>query len=244
MSRGSRRRVVLEQPEQHLAEHLDLAGRAVAAVHLDRPVAVGEGAALAGGRRRRAGRAWSQPSSVSGSAVAATSRRAVVAPAPRLRCSSRWSRPREASSGCRTRRWLTSAARGVGPVEVGEPLPQVVARVRQPQVEVVVGGQRAQQLDLGGRHAGCGRTARSAAAGRSARRAAARRSAACRCGRDRRADRSRQGRARAAAARPGRSSSVAAERRRCRWPADQSTSSCGRWAAYDANRPASRRATA
>ena len=27
-------------------------------------------------------------------------------------------------------------------------------------------------------------------------------------------------------------------------PADQSTSSCGRWAAYDANRPASRRATA
>ena len=39
-------RVVLEESEQHLAEHLDLTGRPVAAVHLDRPVAVGEGATL------------------------------------------------------------------------------------------------------------------------------------------------------------------------------------------------------
>ena len=37
---------VLEQPEQHLAEHLHLPGRAVAAVHLDRPVGRVEAAAL------------------------------------------------------------------------------------------------------------------------------------------------------------------------------------------------------
>ena len=51
-------RVVLEQPEQHLAQHLDLAGRAVAAVHLHRPVGrVERCAALAVAGRRRAGRA-------------------------------------------------------------------------------------------------------------------------------------------------------------------------------------------
>ena len=34
-------------------------------------------------------------------------------------------------------------------VHVGERLPQVVAGVRQPQVKVVVGGQRVEQFDLG-----------------------------------------------------------------------------------------------
>ena len=43
------RRVVGEQAEQHLAQHLDLAVRAVAGVHLDAPVAVGEH--VASGRR-------------------------------------------------------------------------------------------------------------------------------------------------------------------------------------------------
>ena len=34
-------------------------------------------------------------------------------------------------------------------VDVGEGLPQVVAGVRQPQVKVVMGGQRVEQFDLG-----------------------------------------------------------------------------------------------
>ncbi len=42
-------RVVLEQAEQHLAEHLHLTGRAVAAVHLDRPVRLVMGAPLGTG---------------------------------------------------------------------------------------------------------------------------------------------------------------------------------------------------
>ena len=62
-------RVVLEQAEQHLAQHVDLAGRAVAAVHLHRAVVVRQHPAL---RRRTAlarRSAWSQPSSVSGGAA-------------------------------------------------------------------------------------------------------------------------------------------------------------------------------
>ena len=72
------RRVVLEQPDQHLAQHVDLAGRAVARVHLQAPVAVGGcrcarswtvGAWLA----RRS--CWSQPSSVAGSSGGSPGRR-------------------------------------------------------------------------------------------------------------------------------------------------------------------------
>ena len=42
---GLERRVVGEQAQEHLAEHVDLAGDPVAAVHLHRPVACGEVAA-------------------------------------------------------------------------------------------------------------------------------------------------------------------------------------------------------
>ena len=58
-------------------------------------------------------------------------------------------------------------AAGDRAVHAGERLPQVVAGVRQPQVEVVVGGQGVEQFDLGGWAAGCGRTATAAPAGRS-----------------------------------------------------------------------------
>ena len=40
------RRVVGEQAEQHLAQHVDLPGRAVATVHLHRPVVVSQRTAL------------------------------------------------------------------------------------------------------------------------------------------------------------------------------------------------------
>ena len=45
MSRGSRRGVVVEEPDQHLAQHVDLAGGTVARVHLEAPVVVAEPAA-------------------------------------------------------------------------------------------------------------------------------------------------------------------------------------------------------
>ena len=43
---------------------------------------------------------------------------------------------------------------GDGMVDVGQRAPQAVAGVRQPQVQVVAGGQRLQQLDVGGGQAG------------------------------------------------------------------------------------------
>ncbi len=102
MSRGSRRRVVLEEPEQHLAEHLDLTGRPVAAVHLDRPVAVGEGTALGDGPRRRAGR----PGASRAGSRGAWSWR------PRRPCRGR---PRRGCAGARAGRGRARRAAGAGP---------------------------------------------------------------------------------------------------------------------------------
>ncbi len=56
----------------------------------------------------------SQPSRVSGRGGAGRYS-SVAAAAGRLRCSSRRSRPRVASAGCPTWRWLVSARRGIGP---------------------------------------------------------------------------------------------------------------------------------
>ena len=93
--------VVVEQPDEHLAQHVDLAGRAVAGVHLQAVVSVARAAAR--NVRRRWGRGWcagraaasragcparSTPGAVSDVGAAASSRR-----------SSRVSRPSDASSG-------------------------------------------------------------------------------------------------------------------------------------------------
>ena len=51
-------------------------------------------------------------------------------------------------------RWPGSSSRGHGPGGVGQRLPQRVAGVRQPQVDVVVVGERGEQLDLGDRQPG------------------------------------------------------------------------------------------
>ena len=59
------RRVVVEQAEQHLAHHLDLAQPAVAGVHLHRPVRPSSARSAAGGRSAARSR-WSLPSSVVG----------------------------------------------------------------------------------------------------------------------------------------------------------------------------------
>ena len=154
MSRGSSVGSSCEQPDQHLAQHLDLAGRAVAGVHLDRPV-VGVVATRPTGRRvvgRRS--AWSQPSRVVGSASGATT-------------SVSSTRPAEAALQLA----LVAAERGeqrvpdpaVAPVvargdralgEVGQPLPEVGDGCGSQRCISRWSAERAEQLDLGDRQPG------------------------------------------------------------------------------------------
>ena len=166
-------RVVLEQPDQHLAQHVDLAGRRrgrrapgrlrSSSAWTPRGALVGVGACVGaevglqpaeqGGRASRRGS--------TGVGVA------VGRPTASVRRSSRVSRPSEASSGWSTR---------VGGVVVGARHRRRRGRRRSSQSRGDgCGSQRwtsrcspsaAQQLDLGDRAAGCGRTAR-AAPGRS-----------------------------------------------------------------------------
>ena len=105
--------VVGEQPQQYLPQHVDLPGRAVAAVHLDRAVVGGQPPPS----RRTALAAMSdcsQPSSVSGRS-ADPRHSSVCGSAGRLRCSSRRSRPSVASSGCPTSRCDVSPRAGTVP---------------------------------------------------------------------------------------------------------------------------------
>ena len=147
------------------------------------------------------------------------------ASAGRLRCSSRRSRPRVASSGCPTSRWLVSSRRGIWPCIARERLPQVVAGVRQPQVEVVVGGQGVEQLDLGGGQPGVPEQRQPLRQVRSVTPAALQVFCACRTCGGSASTRSSSARHRAAASRGRHRASPAPS---VRVPA-QSTSSCGRW---------------
>ena len=231
---------VLEQPEQHLAEDLHLPGRAVAAVHLHRPVGRVEGAALRSrgvvsqvglepaeqrvGRRGRrhdlvvvGGRAEAALELALVAAERGEQRVPDPAVADVVACGAPGRRGRPAAA--RGRRW-GGAATGAG--RDGWP-GRGAARSRWPA-------------------SGCARTARSRG-GRSLGPARSRSSVAvcrwCGCGAATVSARARHSggcQARSPSSGPP-SPSVAS-------PADQSTSSCGRCAAYDANRPASRRATA
>ena len=71
-----------------------------------------------------------------------------------VRCSSRTSRPSEASSGWPTRSWETSSTRGTAPRRSVSAVPQRGGGVRQPEVHVAVLPERAEQLDLGDRDPG------------------------------------------------------------------------------------------
>ena len=77
-------------------------------------------------------------------------------------------------------------AAGDRAVHAGERSPQVVAGVRQPQVQVVVGGQRLEQLDLGAGQPGVTEQRQPLAAGRSVTPAAAQRFWRAGCAADRR----------------------------------------------------------
>ena len=120
--------------------------------------------------------------------------------------------------------------------------PQVVARVREPQVQVVVGRERGQQRRSRCWASGCGRRAR-AASGRSL-------GPASQAGDGLGVPHVRRGLRRPASTRARhsggcqrRSAASSPPAPSVTRPSSQSTSSCGRWTAYDAKSPASRRAT-
>ncbi len=103
--------------------------------------------------------------------------------AGRLRCNSRRSRPRVASSGCFARAVALVVAAGDHPALVGQRGPQIGAGVRQPQVHVVVRRRGPPAVRCRWRAAGCGRTATAVRAGRRPRSRSCTRVLACRtCG--------------------------------------------------------------
>ena len=152
MSRGSSVGSSCKQAEQHLAQHVDLAGRTVTAVHLHGAVVRGERAPL--WPNGIGGDVGLQPAEQRVGAVSAgqilvglqIGRQAAlqfaqVAP----------ERRQQRMAHCAVAGVLAAGNRAVG---AGERLPQLVAGVRQPQVQVVVGGQRVEQLDVGARQPG------------------------------------------------------------------------------------------
>ena len=242
------RRVVLEQPDQHLAQHVDLAGRAVAGVHLEAAVVVGEAAAGALGDGRGVVGAQVVPGA---SRAGCRASRQARPPCGRRRDrrrasrrSSRVSRPSEASSGWPTRLGGRVVVARHHAAEAGQVVPQRAARAAAAR-----GGRRgcspsaSQQLDLGDREPGVAeqRQPRRQVEPLSARAQAREGLGVPDVGR-RLVDPGEQpppelglpdaGRRRAAPPAPSVSR-----------PSRQSVTSVGRWTAYDAKRPASRRAT-
>ena len=159
------RGIVGEQAEQRLAEHLDLTGRAVAGVHLHAAIGGVECRALRRGSCSAAMSCCSQPSRFD---CRCRRRRAPVRRRrPRVAaCAAARGRraPARRAAGAPTRSWETSSDADDRPVQVGQPLPQRVGRVRQPQVHVAVTAEGAEQLEPRWPRCGCGRTARTGAA--------------------------------------------------------------------------------
>ena len=196
------RRVVLQQAEQHLAQHVDLTGRAVAAVHLHRAVIGRERATL--WPNGIGGDVGLQPTEQGvGSVVAgqvfvglpgSAGRRVAVRAGP--------ARASPAADGPTRGGWCLRAG-GLSPCVPRERPPQLVAGVRQPQVQFVVGGQRLRAVRCRCRPAGCARTTTAAPAGRLGLHAAGRRSSGGGCAGDRRRC-ARPAPARVRAASPGR----------------------------------------
>ena len=245
MSRGSSVGSSCEQAEQHLAQHVDLPGRAVAAVHLHRPVVRRRARGPRGGRRWRAGRpgASRAGSSGGGRGPRGGGRPCSSGGQAALQLAHVAAERREQRVA--DRRWPTVVAPRHRPGEVAAQRPPQRRRWGAAATGARRGGWRAPRAgrarsrgsrvwpkreSRGGRS-----TRRRRAAGRSPRRAA--RAAAGRRP-------ARPARATAAAARRGRRRGRR-RRRRCRAARRASRrAACGRCAAYDANRPASRRATA
>ena len=164
-------RVVGEQAEHHLAQHLDLAGRAVAGVHLDRVVVgaeragrrvdggVGGDVVLQPAEQGRLGR-WSSLRSLGRSTVGPDHRQRGSA------ASSRRSRPSEASSGCADPlvRAVLAARHGTARGRSASPTARRRGAAARGGRRGAPPARRAARPRSPG--CGCGRTARTAAAGR------------------------------------------------------------------------------
>ena len=149
------RGVVVEQAEQRLAEHLDLTGRTVTRVHLHAAIGSDRGcddprrASCSPRCRAAASRAGSTPErrwrerrfdDIDNGQQRAL-QLADVAP----------QRGEQRVSGSFVRDVVGADDR---PLQVGQQLPQLVGRVRKPEVDVAMTAQTAEQLGLGGRDAG------------------------------------------------------------------------------------------
>ena len=152
------RRVVDEQTQQHLTQHVDLASRAVAAVHLDRPVVVGAYPAVC--THRVGGDVGLQPAQqrvgstlhaahvlVLDCAVLRAGAGQAAAQFPQIPAQRRQQRMADVE---------VAAIVGAGDAAAcsAELPPQRIAGVRQPQVQVVAGRQGLEELQIGDRQAG------------------------------------------------------------------------------------------
>ncbi len=149
------RLVVGEHAEQNLSENVDLARRAVAAVHLHRAVVGAQRPSVA--PHLVGGDVGLQPAQQGVGAVGAGRSREVFV-GLRVRRQAALQLAKVAAEGGQQRMADLAvagvAAAGDLAVHVGERLPQPVAGVRQPQVQIVVGGQRVEEFDLGARQPG------------------------------------------------------------------------------------------
>ena len=140
-------RIVLEQAQQHLAQHVDLAGRAVTAVHLDRPVRHRQRATRRPDRvgaqvglepaEQRVGRGGARVVMVEG----------VERREPALELAQVAAQRREQRVADAPVPDVVASRHGPGQV-AGRP-PLRLAGVREPQVEVVVRRERRQQVEVG-----------------------------------------------------------------------------------------------
>ena len=144
--------VVGEQAQQYLAQHVDLPGRAVTAVHLHGPVASGQNATVR--TYRVGGDVGLQP--------AQQRIRMICAGKGFIACRSGRHAALQLSQVAAEggQQWVPDAAMalvvasGHDPAQIGQRRPRLRARVRQPQVQFVMGAQRLQQFDIGGRQPG------------------------------------------------------------------------------------------
>ena len=188
--------VVLEQPDQHLAQHVDLArrrrGTRAPGGAVVRRRARARRARRPSGRGWRAGRAGASRAGCSAPARSGVRGRSRLAGPAAERCAAARGRraPARPSSGCPTRLGRGVVLARHRTADAGQRVPQLRRRLRQPEVDVAELAERLQQLDLGDRQPGVAEQREPATAGRAPRRRRAARASvsACRTSGARRVD--------------------------------------------------------
>ena len=146
------RRVVGQQPQQHLAQDIDLSGGTVTAVHLHRTVTRSERSAL--GANSVGGDVGLQPAEQR--VRAGPARPVLVGGEPGGQDALQLS---GVAAQCHQQGMCGGTMAGVVPArhhtgDLGQSIPQRTARMRQPQMQVVVHGQRLEQFQVGAGQSG------------------------------------------------------------------------------------------